>query len=90
MHETMATDKQTLAAELRQQESTLDAACRRRLGISVRTYKIIKALTQLIGAAGGVYALVWTPADPVTVYALLALIIVGPEAFETFLTNLTE
>lgn len=49
--------------------------------MTLKLFKIIKAFTQLIGAASGVYAM-HLGADPLTAFALVAFIISGPEALE--------
>lgn len=64
----------------------IDIELRRRVGISVRVYRILKFILQMLGAAAGVYAM-WLGADPLAAFTLIALIVSGPEAFETFLTN---
>jgi len=76
----------TLNSELRVYNQSLDSYCRSHWGISVRVYKIIKALTQLAGAAAGIYAM-RLGADPLTAFSLIALIIGGPETFEFLVTN---
>jgi len=40
----------------------------------------------MVGAASGIYAMS-LGADPLTAFALIALIISGPEAFEYVITN---
>lgn len=76
----------TLNSELRSYNQDLDAYCRSHWGISVKLYKIIKSFTQMVGAASGIYAMS-LGADPLTAFALIALIISGPEAFEYVITN---
>jgi len=76
----------TLNSELRSYNQDLDAYCRSHWGISVKLYKVIKSFTQMVGAASGIYAMS-LGADPLTAFALIALIISGPEAFEYVITN---
>lgn len=76
----------TLNSELQAYNKTLDSYCQSHWGISVRLYKILKALTQMGGAAAGVYAMS-LGADPTVAFGLIAFIIGGPEAFEYLVTN---
>jgi len=76
----------TLNSELRVYNQTLDSYCRTHWGIGVRLYKILKAVTQMAGAASGVYAMS-LGADPTVAFGLIAFIIGGPEAFEYLVTN---
>lgn len=75
-----------LSAEIAEYNQRLAERLSDRVGISLQTYKVIKALTQLVGAAAGVYAM-QQGADPMTAFALIAFIIGGPELFEYVLTN---
>lgn len=88
LHATMAATKQNhcLKAEIREYNDRLDCELKRRAGITVKVYKIIKAVVQLVGALAGVMAM-HQGADPMTAFALIAFIIGGPEAFEFVLTN---
>lgn len=81
----MATRNPSLHDEICEYNHRLDAALRQRVGITVRTYKAIKAMTQLAGAAAGVYAM-WLGADPMTAFVLIAVIVSGPEVAEQILT----
>ena len=56
--------------------------------MSLRTFKSIKAVTQLVGAAAGIYAMS-LGAPPLATFALTAVIISGPEALE-YLINQGE
>lgn len=58
----------------------------RRLGVTVRVYKAIKATTQLAAVATGFYAIA-QGADAAFIYGLVAIVLVGPEAFETIVLN---
>jgi hypothetical protein len=49
--------------------------------MSLRTYKIIKALTQLIGAAAGIFAMS-KGAPPLAAFTMITAIIAGPETLE--------
>ncbi|QHS17913.1 hypothetical protein GWK26_12565 [haloarchaeon 3A1-DGR] len=49
--------------------------------MTIRAFKTIKAMTQLVGAAAGVYSM-YLGADPLTAFALIAFIVSGPEALE--------
>ena len=49
--------------------------------MTLKTFKTIKALTQLVGAGAGIYAMS-LDAPPLAAFALIAIIISGPEALE--------
>ena len=80
------TRNQPLPAQIRESNQRLDAALRQRVGISLEAYKVIKNFTQLAGAGAGIYAMS-LGADPLVTFALIAGIIMGPEAIEYVLTN---
>jgi hypothetical protein len=50
-------------------------------GVSLFTYKSIKATTQLAGVAAGFYAIA-EGADPMTTFVIIGLIVSGPEMME--------
>jgi len=75
-----------LNAEIAQYNAQLDEYCQSHWGITVKVYKIIKAMTQLAGAGAGIYAMS-LGADPMTAFALITVILAGPEAFEYVVTN---
>jgi len=75
-----------LNADLARYNRQLDDFCHTHWGISVRTYKIIKAMTQLVGTALAFYA-ISEGADPLTVFLGVTFIIGGPEAFEYIVTH---
>lgn len=79
----MSYEKSTLRAELQECNTRID----KRLGhiMSVKTYKIIKASTQLVGAAGGVYAMT-LGADPMFAMMLITFVIAGPETIDYILS----
>ena len=54
--------------------------------MSLRVYRTLKQLTQLAGVGLAVYS-IHQGADPLTVYALAAAVISGPEAIEHVLAN---
>jgi len=54
--------------------------------MSFRTFKIIKALTQLIGMVAGLYAMV-LGADPLAAFGIMAFIWGGPEFIEHVLES---
>lgn len=80
----MATTK-SLRQELAEYNRSLDICLRRRYGMPLKVFKTIKALTQLIGAAAGIYAMS-RGAPPLATFAMMTVIISGPEALE-FLIN---
>lgn len=54
----------------------------------MQTYKIIKAITQLVGVFAGVWVIQTQGAtDPMAVYTLMVVVITGPELLEVALTN---
>jgi hypothetical protein len=57
-----------------------------RLNVSLRVYKSLKALTQLAAVAVGLVA-IQNGAEPLTVYGLVAAILVGPEYAETIIAG---
>lgn len=61
-------------------------AVTRRLGVPLAVYKTIKATTQLAAVATGFFA-IQQGADPTLTFALVATIVVGPEAAETMITE---
>jgi hypothetical protein len=54
--------------------------------VSLRVYKTVKALTQLLAVGAGILS-IHQGADPMTVFALIALIVTGPEALEYIWAN---
>jgi len=76
----MAT-KQSLDDELRQYNEHLDSRLRERFHVSLKTFKSVKAVTQMVGAAAGIYAMS-LGAPPLASFALIVLIISGPETLE--------
>lgn len=79
----------SLQYELDQCNDRLDCFLRERFNVSLRVYKIIKAVTQLLGVAAGVYA-ISQGADAMTGFALIATIITGPEALEAYFSNISN
>ena len=82
----MATKHRPLHEEIRAHNLTLDRILKARFGMSFRTFKVIKAVTQLVGVIAGVYAMT-LGADPMTALALIAMIYAGPEAAEVLLVH---
>lgn len=74
-----------LRDQIRADRRRLQSACQRR-GISVREYKLVKAVTQLGAVASGIYAMT-LGADPMHVFSLVAAIWLGPEYIENKLAN---
>ena len=77
----MATNNRSLKQELAEYNDSLDRCLRSRYGMTLKTFKTIKAATQLVGAAAGVYAM-YLGADPLLAFGLTAIIISGPETLE--------
>lgn len=57
--------------------------------MTVRLYKTITAASRLAAVATGFYA-ISQGADPLTTFAMVAVIVAGPEAIETVLANADE
>lgn len=57
-----------------------------RFHVSLRVYKTVKALTQLLAVGAGIFS-IHQGADPMTVFALIAAIVTGPEAMEYIWAN---
>lgn len=85
----MAARNRSLKDELDAYNQGLDQCLRGRFGMTLKLFKTIKAATQLVGAGAGVYAMA-QGADPMTSFALIALIISGPEALEYIISNSEE
>ena len=78
----MATSNtKSLKQELAEYNDSLDACLRGRYGMTLKLFKVIKGLTQMVGAAAGIYAMS-LGAPPLASFALIAIIISGPEALE--------
>lgn len=76
----------SLRDELQDCNDRLDHWLKRSLGMSLRTYKIIKAATQLVGAAAGIYAMS-KGAPPLAAFGMITTIIAGPETLEYLVEN---
>jgi len=66
---------------LRESISRCQCTASERFRVSLRTYKLIKALAQLLAVGAGIFA-IHEGADPMSTFALIALIVAGPEVFE--------
>lgn len=75
-----------LKSELAHYNARLDRRLRSRYGMTLAKYKLVKAVTQLVGAMAGIIAMT-KGADPMTAFVLVAFIIGGPEAFEMVLES---
>ena len=83
----MATNNnQTLRDELASYNQHVDAVLRERLGMSFKTFKAIKASTQLVGGLAGIYAM-HLGAPPMNALILTTAMIVGPEGLEVVLNE---
>ncbi|QRY26375.1 hypothetical protein [Halobacterium sp. BOL4-2] len=81
----MATNNQdSLRDELASYNHDLDASLRSRVGMSLKTFKTIKALAQLTGAIAGGYAMS-QGAPPFATFILIATVVSGPEVLEYFI-----
>ncbi|MDS0258581.1 hypothetical protein NDI56_04040 [Haloarcula sp. S1CR25-12] len=77
----MASRKPTLQHELAQYNDSLDACLRSRYGMTLKLFKLVKAITQLVGAGAGVYAMS-LGAPPLAALAMMTVMIAGPEGLE--------
>lgn len=84
----MATNR-TFTQDLEEYNSHLDHCLRSRFGVTFKTFKTLKAATQLVGTAAGVYAMS-LGADPLSTFALMALVITGPEGMEYLINQSGE
>lgn len=57
--------------------------------MSLKTFKFVKAVTQLVGAGAGIYAMS-LGAPPLATFVIMALIITGPEGMEYLIDQSTE
>jgi len=85
----MSTPPQSLKQELDSYNDHLDHCLRSRYGMTLKTFKTVKAVTQLVGAAAGVYAMS-LGAPPLATFAIMALIISGPEGMEYLINQSAE
>jgi hypothetical protein len=85
----MSTPQPSLKQELDSYNDALDHCLRSRFGMSLKTFKTIKALTQLVGAGAGIYAMS-LGAPPLATFAMMALIITGPEGMEYLINQSAE
>ncbi|WP_323190471.1 hypothetical protein [Halostella sp. PRR32] len=77
----MAAHEISLKDELASYNHDLDCRLRRRYGMTLKAFKTIKALTQLAGAAAGVYAME-LGAPPLASLTLITVMVSGPEVLE--------
>lgn len=78
----MATNNQSsFRDELASYNRDLESCLKERVGMSFKTFKTIKALTQLVGACAGAYAMSQS-ADPGLMMILITTCVSGPEVLE--------
>lgn len=84
----MSTTQPSLADELVEYNDHLDHCLRCTLGMSIKTWKTIKATTQLVGVLGVLW-LVTLPGelDPQLAALLITVILGGAEAIEIIIQN---
>jgi hypothetical protein len=78
-----------LSAELRQYNDDLDSRLQSKYGMTLRLYKTLKLLVQLVGAAAGIYAMS-LGAPPLATFMMVTLIVSGPEVMEYFINVETD
>lgn len=76
----------SLREELQDCNERLDRKLRASIGMTIKTYKTVKALTQLVGAAAGIYAMS-LGAPPLAAFTIIAVIVSGPETLEYLINN---
>jgi len=85
----MTDQHHTLADDIRRCDAQLDTALRRRVGISVDTYKTLRFALRFLGIAIAAAA-IFAPevsADPVPSLTIIAAFVLGPDVVEAYLTN---
>lgn len=78
--------RHSLRDQLCDRNRRLDEAVRRRFGVSVTTFKALKAATQLLGVLGGIFAM-HQGAQPLQTLLLMTVMVHGPEFLELWMTN---
>lgn len=76
----------TRIESLAEYQYCLERALRRRFGVGLAVYKIIKAITQLAGVLAAIYAM-HLGAEPIDALLIAAFIWGGPEALEAYLVS---
>jgi hypothetical protein len=84
----MSTHRPSLKQELAEYNSRLDTCLRSRYRMTLKTFKTLKALVQLVGAIAGIYAMS-LGADPMTAFVITGAIIIGPESIEYLIEGQT-
>lgn len=82
----MATRQRPHTPTTRESIEQCNQAVTRRFGVTLRVYKIIKAVTQLVGVGAGIYAMS-IGGEPSVVYPIVGAIIAGPEIMEYAIAN---
>jgi len=77
----MATRESTLRDEICEYNNHLDESLRSRYGMSFRTFKVVKALTQLAGVGAAMYAMT-LGSPPLAALAMATIMVSGPEVLE--------
>lgn len=80
-----------LSRELKTYNDRLEDACRREFGVSLRTFKTIKATAVLIGVVGVFWTVTLTEGtDPELAAIIVGFMIAGSELAEYFLQARTQ
>jgi len=74
----------SLSGDIKRYNADLNVGCQRNLGITVETFKTVKAITQLAGILMGGFA-IQQGAPPFATFLGIVLIWGGPEYFELLL-----
>ena len=80
------TRSKTLLESIADCNQQLDRSLRRQFGVTIKLYKVIKALTQLAGVVAVTLAM-QQGMDPGQAGVIIGAIILGPEALETILLD---
>lgn len=83
----MATTQHQLTTEICEYNHRLDAGLRRTVGISVQTYKVIKATAQLASVLAILFAMAKGGVDLDLAILVIGGIILGPEVIEAKLVD---
>lgn len=85
----MSTPHHSLTTELQEHHQRCDRRLKELTGMGYRTFRKIKAFTQLIGITGGWYAM-YLGADPGFALLLMTVMWAGPEAVEAVLDDASD
>ena len=79
------TDRGQITRSLRRDNNQLNAACRRRWGVSAFMFRVVKFLFYIVTLAFTVYLIELVDIEPLLAIGVAVLLISGPEALELYL-----